>query len=725
MLNHLQATKLLNKYNIFLEGTEFRSADEVEKDLGQGRTFFLKLVSSTEEASHKTEFGYVRLVQTAQELRQAWDEMKETAKSHDHEDLHFILQEARSGHEVMIGAKRDPIFGFQIIFTPEGGKYAEIHAKVAPPSVRIGCIGHDEALAMIIGHPLSPKIMGARGECPVDLNALAEILVNIGRLMDENPDVHAIDLNPVFASPEGMHIVDARIEVMHTEPLPKSFYIDRDLTVFKRPKCALVVLASAKVGSVGTVLLENVMKSVGNVHVMLPTGKGKENLDRLGIEIEDSIPDGCDLLVYAGIPADAPAIVAEFRAKGGSGAVIISSDFAETGNVELEEQLRESANGMPYLGPNGIGVYSTALNTFFIDSSFTDYPDTGGKTAFFSQSGGVCIESFCEFLSAHNVPVNEIFSLGNGSGISFTEMLNSVADNESVNLVVMHLEGGLKEGEGSEFVKALKKASKVKPVIVLPAGLSVKGKKSAASHTGRMTGGADALLAALKQGGAIVAKSEEELRLAICMLNKIPKASEKAVIFTIGGGKGILGTDAAERVGLELRDKLPKEFSEKVKASMPRFADCTQNPFDFTGSVTLNGLLTVLDNSKMLDSPGVFHMIYQVPGATTLKVDGKLIRLTATEAVEKIALAIRDNNLSFVLNICAQSRLAREIERKADSYGIMVTRVSNTDLILGALKLTTDVWQRYPEIEFRPQQKSEDIPTITRSGLDSLTTVSI
>jgi acyl-CoA synthetase (NDP forming) len=512
-------------------------------------------------------------------------------------------------------------------------------------------------------------------------------------------------------------VVDARVEMCEIKPAPQAFYTNRDLTVFNRPKCALVVLASAKAGSVGMMLLENVMKSVGNVYVMLPTGKGRDHLKELGARVVDDVPDGCDLLVYAGIPTDAPAMVAKFRAHGGKGAVIISSDFAETGNVELERRLQESAGDMPYLGPNGIGVYSEALNTFFVDRIVTDYPLTGGSTALFSQSGGLCIESFCEYLSMHDVPVDEIFSLGNGSGISFTELLASVADNLSVNLVVLHLEGGLRDGEGLHFINALKKATSVKPVIVLPAGLSTKGQKSAASHTGRMTGGADALLAALKQGGAQIAKSEEELRLAICMLNKMPRASEKAVIFTIGGGKGILSADAAERVGLEIRDKLPQEFSEKVKSSLPRFADCTQNPFDFTGSVTLNGLLTVLENSKMLDSPGIFHMIHQVPGATTLKKDGKLVQLTPVEAVGRIAKAIRDNDLSFVLNICAQSRLARDIEREADSYGIMATRVSNSDLALGALKLTIDIWRRYPGIEFRSQGKSSCIPT---TDFDSL-----
>ncbi|HOK54302.1 MAG TPA: hypothetical protein PKV43_07540, partial [Armatimonadota bacterium] len=59
MLNHLQATELFSKYGIQLEGKEYASLDEAAKAIREGGTYFLKLVSDSEEATHKTEFGYV------------------------------------------------------------------------------------------------------------------------------------------------------------------------------------------------------------------------------------------------------------------------------------------------------------------------------------------------------------------------------------------------------------------------------------------------------------------------------------------------------------------------------------------------------------------------------------------------------------------------------------------------------------------------------------------
>jgi acyl-CoA synthetase (NDP forming) len=406
-------------------------------------------------------------------------------------------------------------------------------------------------------------------------------------------------------------------------------------------------------------------------------------------------------LVYAGVPADAPDIVAEFRRNGGAGMVIISSDFSETGNKELEERMRLVAGEMPYVGPNGLGVYSARLNTFFIDEKRTAYPQTGGTLAAFSQSGGLALETFLEYPSSHDIRLNEIFSLGNGSGISFTEILNSVADNQSVKSVVLHLEGGLKEGEGPYFIDALKKATSRKPVIVLPAGLSARGSKIAASHTGRMTSGADGMMAALKQGGAIVAKNEEELRLVLWMLHTMPPATGKAIVFTVGGGKGVFYVDAAERIGVELRDKLPVEFSEAVRSSMPAFADCTQNPLDLTGSINLDCILSVLEHSKVIGSPGVFHLFMCVPGGTLRFIDGKPVRLTELDAVDMIAKCIKKNDLPIVLNICAQSSLGKELEAKAEEAGIVVTRTLPSDSVLGALKIAREVWQRYPDADIR------------------------
>jgi acetyl-CoA synthetase (ADP-forming) len=54
-------------------------------------------------------------------------------------------------------------------------------------------------------------LAGARGQHPVDLHALADIIVRVSELPFAYPEITEIDLNPVFASPAGAVVGDARI----------------------------------------------------------------------------------------------------------------------------------------------------------------------------------------------------------------------------------------------------------------------------------------------------------------------------------------------------------------------------------------------------------------------------------------------------------------------------------------------------------------------------------
>ena len=54
-------------------------------------------------------------------------------------------------------------------------------------------------------------LKGFRGQQAVDENALVDGLLKLAQIAEEHPDIAEIDLNPVFAYPEGIVVVDARI----------------------------------------------------------------------------------------------------------------------------------------------------------------------------------------------------------------------------------------------------------------------------------------------------------------------------------------------------------------------------------------------------------------------------------------------------------------------------------------------------------------------------------
>jgi acyl-CoA synthetase (NDP forming) len=71
---------------------------------------------------------------------------------------------------------------------------------------------------MIRGIRAAPLLYGHRGTPPVDLNALADVLLRISRLADEVPEIAELDLNPVIARQDGVSTVDARIRLVPAEP---------------------------------------------------------------------------------------------------------------------------------------------------------------------------------------------------------------------------------------------------------------------------------------------------------------------------------------------------------------------------------------------------------------------------------------------------------------------------------------------------------------------------
>jgi acyl-CoA synthetase (NDP forming) len=58
-------------------------------------------------------------------------------------------------------------------------------------------------------------LQGYRGQPPADIKAIENVLLCISRLVEEIPEISELDLNPIFALPEGQgcRIVDARIRI--------------------------------------------------------------------------------------------------------------------------------------------------------------------------------------------------------------------------------------------------------------------------------------------------------------------------------------------------------------------------------------------------------------------------------------------------------------------------------------------------------------------------------
>lgn len=114
---------------------------------------------------------------------------------------------AAPGLELILGMHRDPQFGPVVLFGL-GGVTVELFRDI---SLRLLPINRTEAQSMLGEIKAAPLLKGFRGNPPVDLEALTDGLLKLAQIAEEHPDIIEIDLNPVFAYPEGMVVVDARI----------------------------------------------------------------------------------------------------------------------------------------------------------------------------------------------------------------------------------------------------------------------------------------------------------------------------------------------------------------------------------------------------------------------------------------------------------------------------------------------------------------------------------
>ena len=163
--------------------------------------------------SHKTEAGGV-ILNLADEsaVRAAWDTLVENVKrAAPGVTLDGILVEKMSpkGVELMVGAKRDPEWG-TVLLVGLGGVWVEALGDVTLLPVDADEARIVEALRSLRTAKL---LAGFRGAPPADIEAVAQVVMAIGRLMQTVPELTEIDVNPlmVHAKGQGATALDALI----------------------------------------------------------------------------------------------------------------------------------------------------------------------------------------------------------------------------------------------------------------------------------------------------------------------------------------------------------------------------------------------------------------------------------------------------------------------------------------------------------------------------------
>jgi acyl-CoA synthetase (NDP forming) len=208
-LEPAQVRELLGAYGIPLVAERVAAtADEaVEAAIEVGLPVVVK---SAAPGAHKTESGGVALdLDSAEAVRAAAERI----------GLPVLVQPmVAGGAELLAGVVQDPTFGPLVAFGP-GGIFAEL---IGEAQFRITPLGLTDADDLVSRGKAGTLVAGFRGKPPADAAALVDLVLRLGRLAEDLPQVVELDLNPVLGLPAGCVVVDARVRVRPVERAPRA-----------------------------------------------------------------------------------------------------------------------------------------------------------------------------------------------------------------------------------------------------------------------------------------------------------------------------------------------------------------------------------------------------------------------------------------------------------------------------------------------------------------------
>jgi acetyltransferase len=237
ILTEVEAKQLLEYYNIPVVKTRVaKSVDEAAAAAASiGYPVVLKLLSP--DITHKSDAGGVKLnLHSDNEVRDAYDEILQAAKEYDSKaKITGVTVQSMiktTGTEVILGAKRDPLFGPVILFGM-GGVGVEFFKDVA-----IGFPPLNQTLARrIMEETRVYKILkkGHRRIRPANLKLLEELIVRFSQMVVDFPELKEIDINPLYIDEEQGIALDARI-VIDLDRIGKTVAHSSELVISPYPK---------------------------------------------------------------------------------------------------------------------------------------------------------------------------------------------------------------------------------------------------------------------------------------------------------------------------------------------------------------------------------------------------------------------------------------------------------------------------------------------------------
>ncbi|MBE0694111.1 MAG: CoA-binding protein, partial [Aquamicrobium sp.] len=349
----------------------------------------------------------------------------------------------------------------------------------------------------------------------------------------------------------------------------------RNLEFMSRPRSVAVIGASDREGSVGGVVLKNILDGgfEGPVYPVNP--KYRKVMGLACYASAADLPEAPDLAVIVTPPQTVPGVVGELGARGVKAAVVITAGINKTNG--LRQKMLDAARPhlLRILGPNTVGLMIPPLK---LNAGFAHMAAAPGDIALLSQSGAIAT-SLIDWAAGRGIGFSHIVSLGDMADVDVADYIDMLAGDGRTRAIMLYLES---VPHPRKFMSAARAAARIKPVIAIKPGRHEQAAKAAATHTGALSGADRVVDAALRRVGILRVGGLAELFDAVEIVARFPPLKRVRVgIVTNGGGAGVLAVDQLMDIGGELAELAP-ETIETLNAGLPPTWSHA-NPVDIIG----------------------------------------------------------------------------------------------------------------------------------------------
>ncbi len=226
MLSEIDSKKLFQDFGIPVAMAEPASDADQAVALADAMGYPVVMKVRSPQITHKTDVGGVALgLEDKDAVCGAFARITESAARLRPEALiqGVSIQPmigGRNGVEMILGVKKDPVFG-AVLLAGMGGVTAEV---LKDRVLGIPPLNERLARRMLESLRCWPLLAGYRGRPPVDIDGLIEVLIHLSFLVAEAPNIKELDINPLLVTPTGVTALDARIITDDTPGSPDAHY---------------------------------------------------------------------------------------------------------------------------------------------------------------------------------------------------------------------------------------------------------------------------------------------------------------------------------------------------------------------------------------------------------------------------------------------------------------------------------------------------------------------